>query len=167
MFVVAWVLLLLVGCASAPRPPAVKHHLTGQEFPLEAFRGHVLLLNFWATWCKPCLLEVSELAKMADGYGDKVVFVALYYQPQSTAGFQVTDWLRMQPAYFSHYVAWGNASILELFPHRLLPTTYVVGRGGAVVTKFEGSLTSEARLAEVRASIEAGLLQSTPAPSIH
>jgi thiol-disulfide isomerase/thioredoxin len=154
----------LVACAGVPGPPEVRHHLTGQEFPLEAFRGHVLLLNFWATWCKPCLSEVPELAKTADAYGDRVVFVALYYQPQLTAAAQVTDWLRLQPDYFAHYVAWGNASLLALYPHRLLPTTYVVGRSGTVVKKFEGSITTEARLTELRASIDAGLKQPWPVP---
>lgn len=154
----------LLACASTPRPPDVRHHLTGQEFPLEAFRGHVLLLNFWATWCKPCLSEVPELAKTSAGYGDKLVFVALYYQAQLTATAQVTDWLRLQPEYFSHHVAWGNASLHALYPHRLLPTTYVIGRGGTVVNKFEGSITTEARLAELRGSIDVGLKEPWPAP---
>ena len=156
--------LCLCACAGAPQAPEVRHHLSGQEFPLEAFRGHVLLLNFWATWCKPCLSEVPQLAKTALEYGDQVVFVALYYQPQLTAGAQVTDWLRFQPDYFSHYVAWGNGPLHQLFPHRLLPTTYVVGRAGTVVKKLEGSITGEARIAELRASIEAGLQQARPVP---
>jgi thiol-disulfide isomerase/thioredoxin len=151
-------------CAGTPHPPEVTHLLTGREFPLEAFHGRVMLLNIWATWCKPCLIEVPELAKVADQYGEKVTFVALYYQPEATAGPQVTAWLRGQPEYFSHYVAWGNPSLHALYPHKALPTTYVVGRAGIVVTKFVGSITGEARLAELRAAIEAGLQQPLTAP---
>jgi hypothetical protein len=121
-----------------------------------------MLLNIWATWCKPCLVEVPELAKVADQYGEKVTLVALYYQLESVAGPQVSAWLRGQPDYFSHYVAWGNPSMHALYPHRVLPTTYIIGRGGTLVTKFEGSITSEARVAELRAAIEIGLKQPLP-----
>jgi thiol-disulfide isomerase/thioredoxin len=157
----AWA-LLFGACASAPRPPEVKHYLSGQEFPLEAFQGRVLLLNVWATWCKPCLREVPELAKMAEAFGDQVVFVAVYYQTEFKAEPQVASWLRAQPDYFSHHVAWGNGALHKLYPHPLLPTTYVLGRDGVLVKKFEGSITSEADLAELRASIQAGLAVSPP-----
>jgi thiol-disulfide isomerase/thioredoxin len=156
--------LVFAACASTPHPPEVTHLLTGREFPLDAFRGRVMLLNIWATWCKPCLIEVPELAKVADEYGEKVTFVALYYQLEATAGPKVTAWLRGEPEYFSHYVAWGNPSLHALYPHRVLPTTYIIGRGGTVVTKFEGSIIGEARVAELRAAIEVGLQQPMPAP---
>ena len=156
--------LAWVACASAPRPPEVTHLLTGREFSLDAFRGRVMLLNIWATWCKPCLIEVPELAKVADQYGEKVTFVALYYQLEAAAGPQVSAWLRGQPDYFSHYVAWGNQSMHARYPHRALPTTYIIGRSGTVVAKFEGSITSEARLAELREAIEAGLQQPLTEP---
>jgi cytochrome c biogenesis protein CcmG, thiol:disulfide interchange protein DsbE len=159
-------MLLWAACATAPQPPGVRHHLSGQEFQLEAFQGHVMLLNFWATWCKSCLVEIPELAKLANQFGDRVIFVAVYYQRESTAGPQVTAWLRVQPEYFSHQVAWGNSALQRLFPHPLLPTTYVIGRGGVVVSKFEGSITSDARLAELRAAIEVGLQQPLPEPAI-
>lgn len=47
--------------------------------------------------------------------------------------------------------------VLALFPQRALPTTYVIRRSGAVVQKFVGSITTEARLAELLSAIEAGL----------
>jgi thiol-disulfide isomerase/thioredoxin len=158
--------MLLCACAGATGHPEVKHHLTGQVFPLEAFRGHVLLVNVWATWCEPCLLEVPELAKLANQFGEQVVLVALHYQQESTARVQVTDWLPKQPAYFSHYVGWGNAAMHDLFPADGLPTTYVIGRGGVVVTRFVGAILTETRRAELRAAIEVGLKQSlAPAPA--
>ena len=124
-----------------------------------------MLLNVWATWCKPCLREVPELAKVADQFGDRVTFVAMYYQSEGVADRQVSTWLQGQPEYFSHYVAWGNAAMHALFPSHVLPTTYVVGRGGVVVKKYEGSITGEARVADLRAAIEAGLQQPMTAPA--
>jgi len=154
--------LLLAGCATVAQPPAVRHQVSGQEFPLDAFRGHVVLLNIWAMWCKPCLVEVPELTTLAREFRGEVLFVAVYYQAESTAGPQVTSWLRMQPEYFEHQVAWGNSAFHERFPHRVLPTTYVIGRDGAVVRKFEGAMMGETRIGELRAAIEQGLRQPRP-----
>lgn len=141
----------------------MRHQLSGQEFPLDIFRGHVVLLNIWATWCKPCLMEVPELTTLTTQFRGDVLFVAVYYQLESTAGAQVTSWLRSQPESFAHRVAWGNATLHQLFPARVLPTTYVLSRAGAVVRKFEGAMTSKARLAELQAAIEQGLGQRLPA----
>jgi thiol-disulfide isomerase/thioredoxin len=150
---------LLVGCAGAPKPPEVTHLLSGNAFPMEAFHGQVVLLNFWATWCEPCLEEFPQLAKVAGDFGDQVAWVAMYYLPRAQAEAQVTGWLRNKPEALSSRVAWGNSSLHELFPHPRLPTTYVVGRAGVVVTKFVGSITTPEQVAELRAAIETGLHQ--------
>ena len=156
--------VMTAACAGAPQPPQLTYALSGQEVPLEAFRGRVVLLNVWATWCRPCLMEVPELARLADQFGDRVTFVALHYQSESVAGVQVTNWLRLQPEYFAHDVVWGNSAMRALFPQRVLPTTYVIGRGGGVVRVFEGAILSESRLAELRDAIAIGLRQAvTPA----
>jgi hypothetical protein len=83
----------------------------------------------------------------------------MYYLPQAQAEAQVTGWLHNKPEALSSRVAWGNSSLHELFPHPRLPTTYVVGRAGVVVTKFVGSITTPEQVAELRAAIETGLHQ--------
>jgi thiol-disulfide isomerase/thioredoxin len=153
------ILALVAGCAGASRPPEVTHLLSGNAFSLEAFRGQVVLLNFWATWCEPCLEEFPQLAKVAGHFGDRVTWIAMYYLPQAQAEAQVTGWLHNKPEALSSRVAWGNSSLHELFPHPRLPTTYVVGRGGVVVTKFVGSVTTPEQVAALEAAIETGLHQ--------
>lgn len=66
--------------------------LKGQTTALAAWRGKVVLLNFWATWCVPCRQEMPMLAKMQSKYaadGLQVVGIAMD-QPQSTAAFLKT-----------------------------------------------------------------------------
>ena len=47
----------------------------GGEFTLSDHRGEVVVLNFWATWCSPCVGEMPELAELAEAYRDKGVYL--------------------------------------------------------------------------------------------
>jgi thiol-disulfide isomerase/thioredoxin len=76
-------LAALVGAAagaaageSRPAFPAIEvSDLTGQAYPLKNFLGTVTVLNFWATWCGPCRLEMPELQKLSNELGAKGLVV--------------------------------------------------------------------------------------------
>jgi thiol-disulfide isomerase/thioredoxin len=52
--------------------------LSGKSHSLTDYRGKIVVLNFWATWCLPCREEMPMLSKLASGYADKeVVFLAV------------------------------------------------------------------------------------------
>jgi thiol-disulfide isomerase/thioredoxin len=60
--------------ASLARTPAPDWELTdlnGKPVKLSAFRGHVLILDFWATWCVPCRVEIPHFVELQKQYGDK------------------------------------------------------------------------------------------------
>lgn len=50
--------------------------LDGNELLLSTFRGKKVFLNFWATWCKPCIAEMPDLSAAADSLGAEYVFLA-------------------------------------------------------------------------------------------
>jgi len=52
-------------------PVFVKNDLHGKKVDLAGYRGHVVLLNFWATWCAPCLTEMPRFVEWQKSYGDK------------------------------------------------------------------------------------------------
>ena len=49
--------------------------LTGEDVALEGFKGQWILLDFWATWCKPCVEMMPELQKLSETYADKGLVV--------------------------------------------------------------------------------------------
>ena len=59
----------IFGGSSAPQAPAVTGTtLGGAKLSLSRFRGHVLVLNFWGSWCTPCRAEAPELASLAHAF---------------------------------------------------------------------------------------------------
>jgi len=55
--------------AGIPAPDAVFKDLDGKDVPLSNFNGKVVLINFWATWCEPCYIEIPWLIEMQQKYG--------------------------------------------------------------------------------------------------
>ena len=49
--------------------------LNGEEFTLSEMEGQVVVLNFWATWCSPCVAELPELEQLAEEYADRGVYL--------------------------------------------------------------------------------------------
>jgi thiol-disulfide isomerase/thioredoxin len=60
-----------------PAPDLSLVTLEGQAFTLKDLRGKVVIVNFWATWCPPCIAEFPRLLSLLDQTGDRVVLVAL------------------------------------------------------------------------------------------
>ncbi|NNE69479.1 MAG: TlpA family protein disulfide reductase [Rhodothermales bacterium] len=103
---------------------------TGEDLDLEQLRGKVVLLNFWATWCAPCLQEIPELNRLAKKYPDDLVVLSLSDEDTNTLkGFE--DFLSLDT--FSANVEPGTplpAPFADAFTIR--PTSFVIDREGTV-----------------------------------
>ena len=70
------IIFLNSGCRkdsmAAPAAPGFSlTDLSGEKISLEQFRGSVVLLDFWASWCGPCRMSIPELIKLSEKYKDK------------------------------------------------------------------------------------------------
>ena len=115
--------------------------VNGVDVRLESFKGKVILINFWATWCGPCRVEIPDLMTLQDQYrGDLVVL-----------GIDVLDeFARVKPFADDLQVNYplldGNArpDVEEAFgPMWGLPTSVVIGRDGKIVRKHAGIASRE------------------------
>jgi thiol-disulfide isomerase/thioredoxin len=108
--------------------------LEGRPFELAKTRGKVVFLNFWATWCPPCVAEMPSIQRLYEELqGSNVAFAAV----SSEDADAVRRFVKENDYTFPVYVA-ADSIPGDLRP-RAIPTTYIVRRDGAVVVKHVGS----------------------------
>lgn len=125
--------------AEPPRPvPALAFtDLDGKELTLAAFRGKVVVLNLWATWCVPCIKEMPSLQRLSAKLGGKDVAVMAMSQDRAgakiVAPFLEKHGLKTLPVYLD-----PKGAVLRALAGRGLPTTLVIDREGREFGRLEG-----------------------------
>ena len=122
--------------------------LNGRKQALESWRGRVLVLNFWATWCAPCREEIPEFVRMQERYGPQgLQFVGIAIDVPD----QVSAFAREFGINYPLLV--GGLETLALMREAgnragVLPYTLVLDRQGNVVSRHPGGL-NEAKLGAI------------------
>ncbi|MGC2259855.1 MAG: TlpA disulfide reductase family protein [Candidatus Sulfotelmatobacter sp.] len=111
-------------------------NLTGQKLDLSSYRGKVILLDFWATWCDPCRDEIPHFVELQSKYGDQglqIIGVSMDDGPEPVRDFY-------QLFKMNYPVVMGNAKTGELYGGVLgLPIAFVIGRDGRIADKHIGA----------------------------
>lgn len=119
------------GTVGAPLPPLKVDGLSGKTIDVGSYKGHVLLLDVWASWCGPCKQELpvlNEMARRLKADGIEILAVSV---DQERAN--VDKFLRTQGGHWSLTVAHDpRGEIAELLQPDKMPTSYVVDRAGIV-----------------------------------
>lgn len=132
--------------ASAPggsgkdlRPTLVVSTLDGSQYDLAAHRGKWVLVNFWATWCKPCLKEMPELSALA-AMREDIEVVGLAYEdiePAAMKGF-----LLRHPVTYPVAILDTTNPPGDFDEPRGLPMTYLIAPDGRVERRIMGPVTA-------------------------
>jgi thiol-disulfide isomerase/thioredoxin len=117
--------------------------LNGQRQPLAQWRGKVLVVNFWATWCPPCRAEIPDFIELHRELADQgVQFVGIAIDQ----GGKVSDFARELGVNYPLLI--GEEGALELQRQLgnqagVLPFTVVLDSSGRLVTRHQGSLSAK------------------------
>ena len=162
--------LLAVGlqaCGGAPeaRPEEVVVGNTIPDFSLESLdgktvdknslKGEVVVLNFWASWCAPCMSEIPDLKAVAAGRQAKVVAIALDETGRET----------VEPVAESHQlnytVLFGDQEVFQQFNGVGIPYTLVLDRSQRIVKIYRGPVNRGSLEADLRSAEQGAVALGT------
>lgn len=122
-----------------PAPDFELETLDGKKVKLSDFRGKAVVLNFWATWCQPCKIEMPwfiEFQNKYRGEGVEIVGVAM----EDTDRKDIEKFLKEMGV--NYLILLGKESVGEQYGGILgLPTTFYIGRDGTIVEQHAGLIS--------------------------
>jgi thiol-disulfide isomerase/thioredoxin len=139
----------LLGCTKGPTSTTANSVVKGPapEFELENvaggktkaadLKGKVLVLDFWATWCEPCIMEIPKFNKMADEFKGKNVEVVGITVESPRGDIQP----KVKETGMKYTVLVGNDAVVDGFGGLIgFPTTFVVTQDWKIYKKYMGAL---------------------------
>ena len=106
--------------------------MDGNSINFKEFKGEVVFVNFWATWCPSCVAEMSSLSELYKAYGHKVNFIFLANdKQQKVQGYLERKGMEL-PVYFSR----GKEP--KLLNSSTIPATYIIDAAGNIVVSKKG-----------------------------
>ncbi len=123
---------------------------TNAGYNLQEAKGKVILINFWATWCPPCIAEMPSLQRLYDDYKDKVVFLFVTNEELS----DITPFLEKKQYTFEVYRPTSNYP--AIFDVTSIPRTFLIDKEGNIIIDESGATNWNSET--VRSTID-GLLK--------
>lgn len=130
-----------------PAPVFQLQDLDGRTWDLRTLRGHPVVINFWATWCGPCVEEMDLLARLAETWEPQgVVFLGVLYGDDPA---RAREFLARTTIRYPSLVDPKKATLID-FAVGGVPETFFIDKEGVIARKIVGQVTK----AEVVATLE-------------
>ena len=141
-FYLMWVAGLMLSLA-VPALQAAGFSVTdtdGKTHSLAGYKGKWVLVNYWATWCPPCLAEIPDLIELHENKKNNLVVIGIAVDFR--AAKQVTDFAQSMKV--TYPIVLGSPEVInQIAPVQGLPTTYLYNPEGKMVAQQVGPVTLE------------------------
>ena len=148
------ILIVMTGCAPEAEvfvmkdaPDFTLKSLTGERISLKDFTGSIVLVDFWATWCGPCLMTIPELIHLQDKYRDRgvVVLGISVDDPAKTDDMQLQRFTEKYK--MNYHIMRDDKDVMKMYVGDAIasiPTMCIVNREGKIVDTIFGVSPGEA-----------------------
>ncbi len=107
--------------------------INGERHSFSEFKDKAVFLNFWATWCPPCIAEMPSIQRLYDEYGDKLVFVLASSEDIKT----LNRFLEKKEYTFPVYIL--DSRVPDVFASRSIPASFLISPEGKILMKKQGA----------------------------
>jgi len=108
--------------------------LQGNKHSLSDYADEIVVLDFWATWCAPCRVEIPHLKRIQNKYKEKgVVVIGVAVSDRKD---RVRDFVQQMD--INYLILMGTNRVAQTYKIKAIPTTYVLDRGNLIHKKFVG-----------------------------
>ncbi len=104
----------------------------GETIDFNQYKGQVVLINNWATWCPPCVAEMPSLERLYSHYKNKVVFLFVADKPEKVKQFLIKNQLHIP-------VVFMQTDMPQLLQSSSIPTTFIIDKKGDIVVQKTGA----------------------------
>ncbi len=123
----------------------------GTEFTLSDQQGKVVLLNFWATWCGPCVREMPAFEKLHEEYGEDIAILAV----NCMEGEDIVDAFLEETGYTFPVACDVEGTVIAKYPSQGIPYTLVIDKEGIIQKIYVGAADAETQYLEYKGAIDA------------
>lgn len=123
------------GTQAQKAPDFTLTDLDGEQVSLSDYEGKVIILNFWATWCGPCRMEIPDFIKLQEKYDEDIIFVGVSLDQ---GGPKVVEKFVKQNG-INYPILYGNGQVTNAYGGvRGIPTTFVIDQDFKIQRKYVG-----------------------------
>lgn len=142
-------------CSANAKPVSLNltlQDIDGKAVKLADYKGKVILLDFWATWCPPCRKEIPGYIELYNTYKSRgLVVVGISMDDETEAVKPFADKIKMN---YPVLLGAGNDNLTAAFGELPLPTSFVIGRDGRVCARHDGLTAKEQVEREIAALLQ-------------